>query len=162
MYSTFPTVINPWALAQQADLVTGKVDLSQMERVIASQNKQQGDVQVGFQITKIEKDKLLFQGQLSYDLALDCQRCLEEMPMTYQFEFELIIVKQESTLKTLTDDEDGMVCEENLDLIQLLEDEVLLRLPMIAKHDDCAGLDNEEKQEQSGQTPFASLKDLMN
>ncbi len=162
MYSTFPTVVNPWTVANNAELIEGKFDLSLFERVISLQNKQQGDVLAKVQMSKISKDKLQINGQLAYDLRLVCQRCLEEMPMHYDFAFELIIVKYEALLETLAEDEDGIVCEESLDLIQLLEDEVLLKLPMIARHDSCAGLTNEEKLEKGGQTPFASLKDLMN
>lgn len=162
MYSTFPTVINPWTVAHNAELIEGKFDLSLFERVISLQNKQHGDVLAKVQISKVSKDKLSVTGQLNYDLALVCQRCLEAMPEHYDFPFELIIVKYEALLESLPKGEDGIVCEESLDLIQLLEEEVLLKLPMIARHDNCVGLTTEEKLEKGGQTPFASLKDLMN
>lgn len=163
MTSTFPSVVNPWALARNAEVLNGKLDLSQFERVISSQNKQTGEVLATVQISKIDNGKLIVNGQLNYDLLLVCQRCLEEMPAHYDFTFELLIVKYEALLETLAEGDDGIVCEESLDLIQLLEDEILLKLPMIARHDDCAGLADEEEQlEQEVQTPFAALKDLMN
>ncbi len=164
MYSTFPKIVNPWTVIQKNETIHGALDLSDFERVIRSQNRQIGKVEAEIKINSLERNKLALLGHLKYHLAFSCQRCLETIEQDYDFNFQLIIVKFESLLSTLTEDEDGVVCDESLDLIQLLEDEILLRLPMIAKHDDCAGLKQEDKTEDSEgvQKPFASLKDLMN
>ena len=79
------------------------------------------------------------QGQV--DMALVCQRCLEPVSTLVQFDREFRFVESEDV--ALAEDED---CEEDLlvtstqfDLLELVEDELLMALPVSPKHEKCPG-----------------------
>jgi uncharacterized protein len=70
------------------------------------------------------------------DVALSCQRCLGELPYTVDIAHALHLARDETELERL----DAMPgCEAilvpaRLDLVALVEDEVLLSLPLAAMH----------------------------
>jgi uncharacterized protein len=75
------------------------------------------------------------------ELQLLCQRCLETMPWQLQAKGSLQLV---SSRKTLPDEglieevADPIVAEKEMALLPLVEDEVLLALPIAPRHEACA------------------------
>ncbi|PID65210.1 MAG: hypothetical protein CR977_01885 [Gammaproteobacteria bacterium] len=75
----------------------------------------------------------------------------------------MVLVKYERQLAAVSDEDDAIVVDDELELAPLIEQELILALPMIAKHDDCqATYDNTPAAEAERQQPFANLKDLLN
>jgi uncharacterized protein len=81
-------------------------------------------------------------GSLSLRLAisgtvdLTCQRCLGGMRHAVQIERTLFLARNETELERLDalPDSDAILIGETLDLVELVEDEVLLSLPLAAMH----------------------------
>jgi uncharacterized protein len=74
-------------------------------------------------------------------LSLCCQRCLE--PLAYALELrsllEFVASDSDLTQEDLEDDSrDFLPAEKELDVLALVEDEILLALPTVPRHDDCA------------------------
>jgi uncharacterized protein len=93
-------------------------------------------------------------------LTLQCQRCLQPMSMRLDVDatFELRDdVTDDVLLQDDLDDDsrDYLSASRKMDLISLIEDEVLLALPLVPKHDVCSGIDLRHKQEAA--SPFGGL-----
>ncbi len=73
------------------------------------------------------------------NLPLTCQRCLELMNFELNSSTRFIIAFGKSELTDLSDEPDDvefLIAEEDTDVVAMVEDELLLRLPMAAKHED--------------------------
>ena len=106
-------------------------------------------------------------GNVAVDVSMICQRCLEPFQTTFDLPIHWIPVKDESEHDLIGDDEALLLVEgDEINLLELLEDEILLTLPLVPKHDldeDCDGKDYLEKlkpQEEKKQ-PFAELAELL-
>lgn len=106
-------------------------------------------------------------GSVDVTVSQICQRCLEPFQTTFDLPIRWIPVKDETDQELIGDEDALLVMEEDdVNLLELLEDEVLLNLPLVPKHDaneDCEGKDYLEKlkpQEEKRQ-PFAELAELL-
>jgi len=73
------------------------------------------------------------------NLPLTCQRCLELMNFELNSSTRFIIAFGKSELTDLSDEPDDvefLIAEEDADVVAMVEEELLLRLPMAAKHED--------------------------
>jgi uncharacterized protein len=114
--------------------------------------------------------------QLSY--PLECQRCLlnyeEDLQIVSQFILKNTIEEVEA-FPLDNDDEDALLASPQFQLLELIEDEILLNLPLIPKHpsEECESkmiyvpgvVDGIEENihneaENLSKNPFASLKKL--
>ena len=78
---------------------------------------------------------------LSGRLALRCERCSQPMQFALQREVPFRFVRDEQELNTLPveDNEvEEVVGSPTMDLIAWVEDEVILSLPLVPRHPDCA------------------------
>ncbi|HET8668312.1 MAG TPA: YceD family protein [Terriglobales bacterium] len=104
------------------------------------------------------------------ELALDgscqlrCQRCLQGMEYPLKMLVHLRLVTEEPTEAHLVEGEDeqidSILADSHLDVVALIEEEILLGLPLAPKHEfgTCqAALESVSREEQS---PFAVLRGL--
>ncbi len=77
--------------------------------------------------------------QVSARLHLECQRCLKPVETALSVDQSLRFVVDEATAAALDADseEDVLVLSRGLDLRELAEDELLLVLPLVPRHDQC-------------------------
>ncbi len=70
------------------------------------------------------------------EVTLTCQRCLGELPYTVDIGHTLHFARDEGELERLDEmaDCEAILLPAKLDLVALVEDEVLLSLPMAAMH----------------------------
>jgi len=83
-----------------------------------------------------QRGSLSLDVSVSGEVGLTCQRCLGSMPYTVQIERTLYLARNEAELERLDalPDSDAIQPGEALSLVELVEDEVLLSLPLAAKH----------------------------
>ncbi|MDY0072185.1 MAG: YceD family protein [Thauera sp.] len=99
--------------------------------------------------------------QVDGQLGLACQRCLGELSWTLAIDTTLQPVREGQPIAEdeLENDEfDAIEVGDSLDLFSLVEDEVLLALPLVARHEHC-----ELPREFNGareESPFAALAPL--
>lgn len=74
------------------------------------------------------------------EVDLECQRCLEPVRWRLDVDRSFLFVEGEEAAEALDaqSEHDVLALCPRMDLFQLLEDELLLALPLIATHDDCA------------------------
>ena len=75
----------------------------------------------------------------STDVAIECQRCLQPMAVALRAERRIFFVDGEDAAAALDaeTEDDVLALAPALDLVELLEDELLLALPLVPRHDVC-------------------------
>jgi len=101
------------------------------------------------------------------ELSLVCQRCLGPLPTRLATQRAFLFAPDEATAAELDADseDDVLAMTRSLDLRALVEDELLLALPLVPRHDDCPEPlplvdDDEEAAEPERPNPFAALAAL--
>jgi uncharacterized protein len=79
--------------------------------------------------------------QLRAQLPMTCQRCLAQVLMPLSLDNRYRFVADEATAQEQDEqcDEDLLVLSKQFDLRELLEDELLMELPLMPKHEVCPG-----------------------
>ncbi|HEY9100610.1 YceD family protein [Chitinimonas sp.] len=101
---------------------------------------------------------------LTGHLALRCQRCLKAVDFDLDVATHFTLFADEARLETADAEDDeleGLLFEQQFDLLSLLEDEILLSLPYAAVHEACeAQVAAEPADVPKKPNPFAVLADL--
>lgn len=87
------------------------------------------------------------------DLA--CQRCLEPVAVKVAAHAELELVTSQREIDGADDDIDRVLASRSMEVAELVEDEVILALPMVPTHAECpvaASVSGSERE-----SPFAAL-----
>jgi uncharacterized protein len=77
--------------------------------------------------------------RLVADLSAYCQRCLERLPLHLDVERDIVLLAGVRALDPADDDDDetdAIPHATTLDLLDLIEEEVILSLPMVPRHVD--------------------------
>ena len=107
--------------------------------------------------------------QASTVLPTICQRCLQTMTQTVSFNRAFRFVHDEATAQQLDDEveEDVLVYSKQFDLLALVEDELLMAMPIAPRHESCPQApvlhvqsDDFPAQPQAQPHPFAALQAL--
>tara|TARA_Y100001936_G_C16062709_1_gene665164 strand:- start:1379 stop:1867 length:489 start_codon:yes stop_codon:yes gene_type:complete len=120
------------------------------------------DVNYRFNYQLVE-DKIKIQLECVGKFKTECQRCLEKF--TFSEKVEVSDSLPFDKLKKTADE--GFLLYENgeVDLVKTLEDEFLLCLPMVPKHDiddcDLKVIEAVDSELERKKTPFSILKDLL-
>jgi uncharacterized protein len=97
---------------------------------------------------------------------MECQRCMMPVDVPLAVDREFRFVADEATAEALDDDseEDLLALSREFDLHELIEDELLMALPVVPKHDECptavpmASTDEDfEEASTDKPNPFAAL-----
>ena len=154
-------VIDLQALAKDGGRVHRTVPVESLGRLVESLLEPVGTVTFEFQGERDDEGKLYVDLQIQGDLVLQCQRCLEAMVWPCNVQNRLLLLRSGEELpenELENDAVDALEVEPLTDLLALVEDEVLLALPLVSRHENCeppvkAGVDDEI-------SPFAVLRQL--
>ena len=93
-------------------------------------------------------------------LELPCQRCLEpvELPLTVASELELADSQQ--AIDRADDEVDRVLATRSMAVAALVEDEVILALPMVPRHARCPARLEDSDSDGGQASPFAALAAL--
>ncbi len=102
------------------------------------------------------------------DLPMQCQRCLTLVVETVQAEREFVFVADEATAEAMDDEseEDVLVISRDFDALSLVEDELILALPLVPRHEICPqtlpvdAVDEAFEAASQRPNPFAALAAL--
>ena len=90
-------------------------------------------------------------------LEMTCQRCLAPVAVPLAVESELELSESEAAIAAADDEIDRVLAGPAMPVARLVEDEVLLALPMVARHEHCTP--RAEGPDDAG-SPFAALAAL--
>lgn len=91
-------------------------------------------------------------------VELACQRCLETVAVPVAVRTELELAESQEVIDLTDDDVDRVLASRSMAVGTLVEDEVILALPMVPKHAQCPARADDSGRE-SG-SPFAALAAL--
>ena len=98
------------------------------------------------------------------DLPLTCQRCLKTMPVSLNVDQRVRFVETEAQAEAEDEEaeEDVLALTPEFDLLALVEDELILAVPLVALHGECSpeGYDPAVEEPPEKTNPFAVLAAL--
>lgn len=106
------------------------------------------------------------------EVWLTCQRCLQPVLIELTDGYDIALLNDDSQIRLIDDEQDHLLLDEIiteqtperlLPLKKLVEDEILLKVPMAPKHDDCEMATTqfgEIPEEAESENPFAALAAL--
>ena len=154
-------IINNLEFAQAQQILVGEIDALKCERLAETLVPNSAGARISFNLTGTAKQlrNLSLQLHLDAQLPVTCQRCLDEMLLNINLDFNYIICNTLPTEIDENDDADWLEAAPDMNLQELIEDEILLAMPISPMHDhDC-----NKQSMQSGEkpNPFAALKGLI-
>ena len=161
--------IEPLSLAEKGRTLSGRVAVSRLDRLCQSLHGGKGEVEVRLHFDKDEGGQPNVTGHLSTTLQLECQRCMQAMELPVSVDVQLGIVRTQQQAESLPDNYDPLlVSDEQITATDIVEDELILALPLVALHemDECPAADRVLAQDEQDEpipqreNPFAVLADL--
>ncbi|MGB5234769.1 MAG: YceD family protein, partial [Candidatus Macondimonas sp.] len=116
--------------------------------------------EVGFALAFFRDDqgRSRVTGAIQGSVMLTCQRCLQPVRHELAGSIELMALADESALSELPGDVEPLLTEgQPVRLADLVEDEALLALPIVALHPRCLPPSHDKSGNEDG-NPFAVLK----
>jgi uncharacterized protein len=156
-------VINSAEFAQKALAIHGIIAISQCSRLRDVLMSSEGVLDYRLIGGSDQDGRLRLQLYVHGGLQLSCQRCLEPFKFELNIASNFFIVPDESATPSSeagADDGDYLVAETQMQVINLIEDEILLALPLAPKHEiERCGADS-GLNELKSPNPFAVLQGL--
>lgn len=175
MSDRLPNIIDLTRVSTQGADYVGHFSLSGMPRLADVLTHTQGDCEldgaIEYNASRTKGERWSVVGSIKTTLSLQCQRCLDDMALEVDAPLNVLVVQAQYTPSEDTEipvfelDDQGQ-----LDLNALVEEELLLHIPLVAKHDsieacnqDMLGRATEyvlEPEAEIKQNPFAVLQQL--
>lgn len=161
-----PKMIDPRRNADQDIEYQESMQASLLPRFVEAVGELKEDVSVRIHLFRDEQNRMRLRGEAEVPVSMACQRCMQPSRQAVRTEIDLVIVYSEDQAKALPKELDAWVAEESANLHELIEDELLLALPIVAYHstDECSlpeELVSQRPEETlERQSPFAVLRDL--
>jgi len=160
-----PEHIDPLRFAEQGLSLVGTVKLADMQRLNANMPlDNDAIVRVNLQFGTDKQGTVFLEGHLETQLNLQCQRCMEPFVYGIISDFVLGIVSTLDEANNLPERyEPALTKDGYLALRELIEDEIILNLPIISRHEpeDCKiklPLTDSEWKDGKGENPFQVLE----
>ena len=136
------------AFAKAAGRLDGRWPLAQFDRLVESAVGAAGGLEAGVVNWSARGEARAMRGGESQvwlhltaatSVPLECQRCLKPVDAALRLERSFLFVHGEDAAAQLDadSDEDVLALTRALDLRELIEDELLLALPIVPRHDAC-------------------------
>ncbi len=165
-----PLFIDNVAFAKKNERLVGSLPLADYPRLIELLRHSQPNGSPAGSISYILQGKTDAAGQhllhlsMTTNLTTTCQRCLGEMPLKLALNFNYLIDEVNgSDLEAAdidnSDDIDLQQASKAMDVIALIEDEIIMAMPIAPIHDeDCGGIITQSGEKPN---PFAVLKGVI-
>ncbi len=130
-----PIHIDPVRLAQRSQRLGGQYALGEMQRLATALVHTEGNVRVALAFGIDEAGTRYLEGEVETEVTLVCQRCLQPMRYPIHARMVLGVVGSADEGENLSEEYEPLVCEsESLFLRDVIEDELILALPIVARH----------------------------
>lgn len=168
--SELPERVDAYKLTDQGSRLEGVVPSERFPRLIDTVLSQDAEFSASLNFDRDEEKRRIVEGSVSGNVEMECQRCLRPVAIHLEGRFSLAIVYNDEMAKALPASMEPLMLlpDEPLVVAEVLEDELLLSLPMHAKHapgecqiqtefkpDDADESDQPEKE-----NPFKVLESL--
>lgn len=162
-----PINLDPEILADQERVFEGDFSTGSMQRLTKMLHSIPPSVYIDLKFTRGALELPMISGQLSVTLRLKCERCLDTFDIEINSNFDILIKLDTMNIEGQIDsleyyEYDG----KSLDLSKIIEDELILSVPLVPKHleisqcnqDMLVWLASNKGAVQKIDNPFARLK----
>jgi uncharacterized protein len=159
-------IVDGFEFCRLGEQLSGATPVAAFERLTAEATDKVGEIRWSFAGGHHPKGFPQLSMKVEGEVGLVCQRCLSPYRQSLMSQTVLVLARSEAdadeTEAQLDDDRmDVIVGSGSLDLLQLVEDEALLSLPLSPRHDACPG-DAPKLSSDKPESPFSVLKTLKN
>lgn len=163
-----PPHVDPRKLADRGTTLQGELLLADLKRLCDPLSDDVGTVQAKFVFERDERKSVVIHSFIDTEVKMVCQRCLELVTLPIHSECSYAVVKEGANTQSLPKGYDVLeLGEDPLDLQSLIEEELLLALPIVPAHhpEECqqpAGANEPEPSEDevTRSNPFSVLAQL--
>lgn len=158
-----PQYIEPSRLAEAGECVAGRLDAEGMQRLQAVLSEPKVEIAFSLRFEKDERGFIIIRGEFATDLILRCQRCLEPLPVSLKKTIGIGWATDTAGVEAIPEDLEPMLAEDpRVALRDLIEEEVLLGLPMAPAHaeEECPASALLQELKTHKDKPFAVLKNM--
>ena len=163
-----PERVDHRKLANQTALLEGSLPIQCFHRFGEMLDVREGDVYLRLEFSKGDFGSTRVEGSAATEVCLICQSCMQQYRQQITCELALRVVSDESKLERLPELDDAIVAPDKvISIADLVEDELILAMPMIPRHEEgqCPDTDYEQEEvilpevqkEQTTYRPFADL-----
>jgi len=174
----FPARVNPWRLAEGQQSLAGSIPLCQLKRLgeflhggeaqPESSGEDSNQVRFDARFGTGDNRRPVLRLRVMAELPLLCQRSLEVYLAKIDREIELTLIDADSSREGREEFDDGtdavLVDSKQLAIADVVEDELIISLPLIAVNPECPVMEfhseDEDYEEPEQKNPFADLKKL--
>ncbi|HYR06053.1 MAG TPA: YceD family protein [Gallionella sp.] len=144
--------------------ISGEVPVAELPRLLDTLKGTQDVIKYTVRGGADKQGHPLLEVGITGSCRLRCQRCLGAMDHAVQIDTRLLL-RDQASLDALDDEEeeelDSILADTHLDVLNLLEEEILLSLPIVPRHEfgacQATGVESKHGAEES---PFAALAKL--
>lgn len=136
MSAQLPGPTDPAHLARSGQTLSGTLQVADLGRLAETLREPSGEV--SFELRFVEEEGVpTLHGHIAADVTVTCQRCLGPLEVHVEAEPWLAFVDSEAEESRLPEEVEGVVLEpgEYIRPADLVEDEMLLGLPLFPTHD---------------------------
>ena len=161
----FPKLVDPRRVADQGLTLKGVLAADNLPR-ISQVADILAEVEAELDFAKDSQGRLRVTGIISGVFGLVCQRCMGQVETAVSQPVDLVVVWSDEQSRSAPRELDPWQVDEQANLFELIEDEILLALPLVAKHPEgqCQMPEMPEQEipepEEERQKPFEILKEL--
>ncbi len=162
-------LLDPYKMAKRHQSVQGEIALKDMVRANKLLATDDGAVEYSLKFAEDADGICVISGELSGAVTVCCQRCMQNFVQLVHGEFKLSPVVDDKATKLLANDyEPVLLADGKFDPNELLEDELILALPIVAMHQEgslackttASGYVESRVQEPEVENPFQVLQTL--
>lgn len=167
MLTELPEQIDPLRLAKNDAKLKGCYDISRLTRLHDRLCEIRGQVEFNWFFHINDQHRAVIQGHIQASLPMICQRCLKPVDYPVHTETALMVLREGESEDIVPDGFEPLILEQMpVSLLSLVEDELILALPIIAKHEQCPvnehvlAEEDSPAPEEKRPNPFAVLATL--
>jgi len=160
-----PEVIEPGALCRSGGALSGRLALQTMARLREEFGEQAGSAELELRFAMDETGAPVATGHISAAVNLVCNRCLEPLLAAVECPVAVCFIAADAEHEHEARYEPMPVPQEGVALARWIEDEILLSLPLVPRHERArcpapAGGRREDREAGGSRRPFAQLAGL--
>jgi uncharacterized protein len=134
-------MIDSLEFTRSAEVLRGKIATENLHRLRDYLFSADGVIEYELSGTVDPEGKLLLRLAIRGKLYLKCQRCLGELAHDVGLVSDLLLIEDEKEFPGITEENDAIDCilaETEMDVLALLEEEIILKLPISPRHESGA------------------------
>ena len=157
---------DPFQLVERGAVIEGVYGVPALSRVRAAVYDSVGEFTVRLEFRPDAAWHAVIVGRLTGTVTLQCQRCLEAMAIDLDIRPHLGLCTSEAEVERLPDELEPLLAgDAPLNIREVVEDEILLALPIVARHARPCGqvpvTEADDPADEDARRPFSDLRKML-